>query len=198
MKYLHQELLDQINELKKNWNFEDALKILNWILLQDPYNEQVLMQIADIQYINWEIWKAEKAIDFLLKFTNNNDPKSLYIKWVLEMEKTNWHFAKKYLKEAIKKYDWNNPEILRCFWLSEYWLWNRESWIEYVLKAHEMNNFDAEIIYNIIELFLLENDKKNAKKYIDFYYENHDKIQTFWNDINYYDQKISLFEKFLY
>ena len=81
--------------------------------------------------------------------------------------------------------------------MSEYWHGNRERWIEYVLKAFKLNNKDAEIIYNLVELHLLEHDYISAKKYVDYYYKNREQVDTYSKDIWFYDEKIKLFQDFL-
>jgi hypothetical protein len=44
----------------------------------------------------------------------------LYIKGVLEMEKTNWYEAKKYLSKALTLSKFENSEVIRCFGMCEY------------------------------------------------------------------------------
>lgn len=197
MSYVPDSLYERIEQLKKTWKYEEALSLVNWILVRDPTNDNALLQVADIEYLKWEIWKAEKPIEFMLTRKWNSDPMWLYVKWVLEMEKTNWSEAKKCLRKALELSNSENPEILRCYGLSEYWSWNREKWVYYLIQAYAINKFDAEIIYNLVEINLLEHKIWEAKKMITYYHDNHDKLQTFWNDISYYDQKINLFEQYL-
>jgi hypothetical protein len=56
---------------------------------------------------------------------------------------------------------------------------------------------DAEVIYNLIELYLLEFDYRRAKRMIKYFYDKKEKLETFDKDIEFYDQKISLFQKFI-
>ena len=65
IKYIPESLLDELEELKDLWKFDEAMRIINWVLIDDPHNEDALLQVADIQYRKWEIGKASKAIDFL-------------------------------------------------------------------------------------------------------------------------------------
>lgn len=197
MTYIPDDIYDRIEELKKKWDLNDALEIVNSILVKDPCNEKALFQVVDIEYLRWNISNAEKPVDFLMRFKWTDDPMTYYVKWVLEMEKTNWVEAKRMFRKAIEMFDSPNPETWRCYWLSEYWHWNRERWIEYILKAFELNNKDAEIIYNLVELHLLEHDYVSAKKYVDYYYKNRDQVDTYSKDIWFYDEKIKLFQDFL-
>ncbi len=197
MSYIPEDKMSKIEELKNNWRFDEAIDFANNVLSKDPTNEDVLFQIADLQYIKWDISKAEKPVDFLLKYRRKNDPMSYYIKWVLEMEKTNWKEASKYLKEAVKFSDFSNAEIIRCFWLSQYWFWNRERWVDFLYKAFNINWFDIEIIYNLIEINLLEHDYNKAKEFIEYYDNNYSNLQTFGKDVNFYNEKVKLFKKYI-
>lgn len=189
--------MNKIEDLKKEWKYDEALSLVNWILSKEPTNEEALLQVADIQYMKWEISKAEKPVDFILKYKGWTDPMGLYVKWVLEMEKTNWSEAKNYLRKSLEYSNNENPEIIRCYGLSEYWSWNREKWINYLKKAFEQSKMDAEIVYNLIEINLLEHLYDDAKDLIKYYYKHREKLQTFGNSIEYYDQKIGLFKEYL-
>ncbi len=104
---------DEIEELKRRMiTFDEALESLKaegawWSLeiAKNPKNKDALYQVADIMYRKGEIWKAEKPINFLLD-QENDDAMSWYIKWVLEMEKTNRQEAKNYMKKAMGLLGW--------------------------------------------------------------------------------------------
>jgi len=197
MNYVPESVLEKIEQLKIDGNYDEALHLANQILMKDPRNEDALFQVADIQYLKWEIGNAEKSVDFLLNIKWNKDPVSLYVKWVLEMEKTNWAEAKKYLRKALEIVNFENPEMLRCYALSEYWLGNREKGIDFLEKAYEINKLDAEIIYNMIEIYLLEKKHNKAKKMIEYYYQSKSELSLFWRPIEFYDEKIDLFNQYL-
>ena len=195
--YIPDSIIDEIEELKELGKFDEAIKKVNSILFKDPTNESALLQVTDIQYRKWEISKASKAIDFLNAKKNNNDPLCLYIKWVLEMEKNHRLDAKKYLQKAIELTKAENHEIIRCYWLCEYRYGNREKWLNLIKDSFNMNNKDAEVVYNLIELYILEHNYKKAKDMIKYFYKNRDKLQTIDKEMSYYDQIIWLFEKFI-
>lgn len=197
MYYLTEEELDAIEWLKEQGKYDAALKKVNTILTKDPTNEEALLQVADIEYRRGEIDKATKAVDFLNVTNNNEDAMGLYIKGVLEMEKNERASAKKYFKEALSLTKFENHEIIRCYGLCEYRYGNREKGVTFIENAFELNALDAEIIYNLIELYLLEYRYTKAKKLIQYYYNKHEKLQTFDKEISYYDEKISLFESFV-
>lgn len=165
MVYIPEELIDEIEELKELWKYDEAIRIVNSILARDPKNEDAILQIADIQYRKGEIGKADKAVDFLNAQKNNNDPLWLYIKGLLEMEKNNWKDARKYLLKAMEMTNASNHEILRCYGLCEYWYGNREKGLSFLKDAFVIDNKDAEVVYNLIQLYILEQEYKKAQKW---------------------------------
>ena len=197
IKYIPESLLDELEELKDLWKFDEAMRIINWVLIDDPHNEDALLQVADIQYRKWEIGKASKAIDFLNSEKNNEDPLGLYVKWILEMEKNNRKTAKEYLQKALILTNWENHEILRCYGLCEYRYGNREKGLNFLKDSFSLNNKDAEVIFNLIEIYILERNYTKAKNMISYYHKNHDQLILIDKTIENYDSKINLFEEFV-
>lgn len=197
IKYIPESVFDEIETLKNQKKFDDAMKIVNKILSDDPHNEDALLQVADIYFRSGEINKATKAIDFYNSKKDLNDPLWLYIKWILEMEKNNWKDAKTYLQKALILTKAENHEILRCYWLCEYWYWNREKWIDLLRDSFSLNNKDAEVIFNLIEIYILEHKYEKAINMIKYFHKNHDNLITVDKDIKQYDTKINLFEEFV-
>jgi tetratricopeptide (TPR) repeat protein len=194
--YIPEALLDEIEQLKDLGKFDEAIRKVNLILAKDPRNEDALLQIADIQYRRGEINKADKAVDFL-NATKKNDPLGLYIKGILEMEKNNRKEAREYLKKALALTNGDNHEIVRCYGLCEYRYGNREKGLNYLRDAFGMNNKDAEVVYNIIQLEMLEHNYTKAKEMISYFYTTHDELKVVDKTLDRYDKKIALFEKFL-
>lgn len=195
--YIPESLIEEVEELKNIGKFDEAMRIINWILIKNPSNEDALLQVADIQYRKWEINKASKAIDFLNSKKNNENPLGLYIKWILEMEKNNRKDAKKFLQKALIITNAENHEILRCYWLCEYRYGNREKWINFLRNSFSINNKDAEVIFNLIEIYILEHKYEKAKNMIKYYHKNHVNLITIDKDITHYDTRINLFEEFI-
>lgn len=194
--YIPEQLLDEIEQLKESGKFDEAIRVVNTILSKDPSNEDALLQIADIQYRRGEITKADKAVDFL-NAQKKNDPLGLYIKGILEMEKNNRKEAREFLKKALDLTNGDNHEILRCYGLCEYWYGNREKGLGYLRNAFSMNSRDAEVIYNLIQLYMLEHNYTRAQEMIVFFYKYHEELKVVDKPIERYDKKIALFEKFL-
>jgi Tfp pilus assembly protein PilF len=113
------------------------------------------------------------------------------------MEKNNRKEARTYLKKALDLTKGDNHEIIRCYGLCEYWYGNREKGMGYLKDAFEMNTRDAEVIYNIIQLEMLEHNYTKAKEMITYFYEVHDTLTVVDKTLDWYDKKIALFEKFL-
>lgn len=197
MYYITDAQIKEIEALKDNGKYNEALKKVNFILTKDPTNEEALLQVADIEYRKWEIDKASKAVDFLNDRNKNEDAMGLYIKGILEMEKNRRKSAKKLFQWALKLTDFKNHEIVRCYGLCEYWYGNREKGIDHIEQAFQIHHFDAEVVYNLIELYLLEFQYTKAKKMITYYFKHHNKLETFDKAIDFYDEKISLFKDFV-
>ncbi|MDR2540999.1 MAG: tetratricopeptide repeat protein [Candidatus Peribacteria bacterium] len=196
MTYIPEELLDEIETLKDSGKFDEAIRKVNVILSKDPSNEEALLQIADIHYRRNEIDKADKAVDFL-NTQKKNDPLGLYIKGILEMEKNNRKEARDLLKKALDLTQGDNHEIIRCYGLCEYWYGNREKGMSYLKEAFEMNGQDAEVVYNIIQIHMLEHSYTKAKEMINYFYANHADLKVVDKTLERYDKKVALFEKFL-
>ena len=62
MSYIHEQVLDQIDQLKKEGKFDAALKLVNRYLVDDPSNQTLLMEIADIHYRTGELDKSAKPV----------------------------------------------------------------------------------------------------------------------------------------
>lgn len=195
-EYIPAEVLDKIQELTESWQYDEAVDMVNDILVRDPKNEQALLMITDILYRQWDMDWADKALSFL-NSTKKDDPLWLYIKWLLEMEKNNWKDARTYLKKAMQLTNEENHEIIRCYWLSEYWYWNREKWRNFVRKAFKQDSLDAEVIYNIVQLSILDEDYEEAIDMIRFFHSHRNELKVVDKSIWWYDKKIALFEKFI-
>lgn len=197
MVYIPDTLIEEIEELKELGKFDEAITLVNKILTRDPSNEDAILQIADIQYRRWEICKADKAVDFLNAQKKHNDPLGLYIKGLLEMEKNNRKEARSYLAKAMDMTNATNHEILRCYGLCEYWYGNRTKGIGFIKDAFALDNKDAEVIYNLIQLYILEQDYKDAQHMIAYFNKYQSSLKFIDKQLSFYKNKISLFEKFI-
>lgn len=195
--YVPQEILDEIYKLTEEGNYDEAIKIVNNILAKDPKNEQALLMITDILYRQWNMDWADKAVSFL-NSTKKDDPLWLYVKWLLEMERNHWKEARSYLKKAMELTNGENHEIVRCYWLSEYWYGNREKWRDFLRKAFKQDCLDAQILYDIIQLSILDEDYDEWSEMISFFHNHHSELKIVDKPLEWYDKKIALFEKFMW
>ncbi len=197
MWFLADSQISIIDTYVQAWKYDDAIEYINGFLANDPSSEELLLFIADIQYKRWEIGKASKAIDFLNVQKDHKDPMGLYVKWVLEMERSHWKEARAFLLKAMENLDKDNHEIMRCYGLSEYRYGNREKGLQQLEHAHDLNIFDAEVIYNLIELYLLEKRYRKAEKLIAFFYANKEDLELYDKKIWFYESKMKLFSAYL-
>lgn len=197
MTYISREQAQHIERLKSQWQRDEAISLINKYLVSDPNNEEALLQIADINYRRGDIDKAEKAVDFLHISKGKQDPMALYVKGVLAMEKLEWKHAIDFLKQANELTDFGNHEIVRAFGVSQYRFGNREKGLYMLDVAHDINPLDAEIVYNIIELSLLERNISHAREMVRYYHDNRDRLETFDKTIAEYDTKIGLFSEYI-
>lgn len=195
--YIPDLLLEEVETLKQEGKYQEAMTIVNGLLQKNPISQTALLQVADIQYRQWEMGKAAKAIDFLNSKTDNKDPMGLYIKGVLEMEKNNRWEARIYLRQALEITEAKNHEVLRCCGLSEYRYWNREKWINLLKDAFSLCKKDPELICNLIQVYILEKEYKNAQQMIKYYNTNIERLEIIDKSPEYYEQKIDMFSEFL-
>ncbi|MBP6086464.1 tetratricopeptide repeat protein [Patescibacteria group bacterium] len=77
--YIPAALREEVEGLKKEGKFDEALKKVNHVLMRDPTDEDALLQVVDIEYRRGELDKAQKPIDFLMH-TKKDEPMHVYIK----------------------------------------------------------------------------------------------------------------------
>ncbi|AKH33318.1 Tetratricopeptide repeat protein [candidate division SR1 bacterium Aalborg_AAW-1] len=197
MGFLADSQNDLVNAYIQEGKYDDAIEYINTLLAKDPTNDELLLMIADIQYKKGEINKASKAVDFLNANTDNKDPMGLYVKGVLEMEKNHRKQARDFLLKAMEKLDKDNHEIMRCYALSEYWYGNREKGLYHLERAHDLHRYDAEIIYNMVELYLLEKKYRKAEELIQFFYNNKEDLEIYDKKLAFYESKMKIFSAYI-
>ena len=91
----------------------------------------------------------------------------------------------------------SNHEILRCYGLCEYWYGNREKGLSFLKDAFVIDSKDAEVVYNLIQLYILEQEYKKAQEMISYFNKNKNSLKFVDKELDFYQTKISLFEKFI-
>jgi len=71
--------------------------------------------------------------------------------------------------------------------------------LHYLKKAFTAHSFDAEIILNLVELYVVEKQYKEAQKYITYFHSvaKDNRLQCFDRDVAYYTEKLSLFSSYI-
>lgn len=192
-----QQVLENLESLKESGKYKDALALANSYLVKNPGNKEALYQVADIEYRLGKLSKSEKPIDYLIA-SDPKDAMGWYLKGVLCMEKTEREEAKKHFKKAVKLLeDENNPEMMRCLALSEYRSGNKEQGLQLMHQAFEENSKDAEIILNLVELYIMQGQLTQARVFIEHYFNYSRDIMFFDKDQSYYDSKLAIFDEYI-
>ncbi len=106
------ERLERAEQLKLDGNYEQALSILEELLLEDPENVSALEEVADNELSLGEYRRAETAANQAIAL----DAKSYtghYILGFLRSRSEQWAQAAAHLQKANQLKS-NNAEILRC------------------------------------------------------------------------------------
>lgn len=141
------EILDKAENEKHNWNYEEAINLLNKVLYEDPWCVPALEELSDCQLSIWDDKKALKTAEFILTLSEKSYTANYLIWFIL------WKFSKfkqsiKYLLEANKLRP-NNPEVLRCYWWSLFMSWEKTKWISLIERAKNLMPNDTQILNDL-------------------------------------------------
>lgn len=106
------ERLERAEQLKLNGEYEQALVILEELLVEDPENVSALEEVADNELNLQHLERAQRASSQAVEL----DPQSYtghYILGFLHSQREDWSAALRHLQTANKLKP-NNAEILRC------------------------------------------------------------------------------------
>ncbi|MCB9809750.1 tetratricopeptide repeat protein [Candidatus Peribacteria bacterium] len=136
-------LLEQAWEAKLEEEYEEAMALLQTIILEEPACLEAYEELADVYLHLRELDKAEKAITRALQL----DPRSAnahYLRGFLYSLESNWEASVTELEQADKATP-NHPEILRCLGWSLYNAQRRAQGISVLERSVEMfpENIDA-------------------------------------------------------
>ena len=106
------ERLEQAEQLKLAGKHEDALQILEQLILEDPTNVSALEEIADNELSLGQYDRSETAAKQAVALDHSSYT-GHYILGFLSSQDGKWEESLKSLQEANKLKS-NNPEILRC------------------------------------------------------------------------------------
>jgi Flp pilus assembly protein TadD len=106
------EQLEKAEQLKLVGKHEDALVILEKLLIEDPENVSALEEVADNELSMEKFDRSEAAAKRAITLDSESYT-AHYILGFLRSHEEKWSDALKHLKKANKLKP-NNPEILRC------------------------------------------------------------------------------------
>lgn len=191
-------VLQELEQLKGDRNFKQALSIVNAYLIKNPNNREALYHVADIEYRMGKLDKSQKPIDYLVA-SDSKDPMGWYLKGVIAMEKTDRELALTCFETArTLEHEMDNPELLRCIGLSQYRTNDKDHAFATLIQAHTIHEMDAEILLNLVELYILEKQHTHARRYIDYYFANLDEMVFLDRDQPYYDNKFAIFDEYIH
>lgn len=153
------ERLEQAEQLKLTGKHDDALVILEHLLLDDPSNVSVLEEVADNELSLERYARAEVAAKQAIAL----DPASYtghYILGFIRSHEGQWERALASLKEANRLKP-NNPEILRCLgWV----LFNMQQRPQGVVTLERSLNLDHDNTLTLCDLGVAYLELKNFGK----------------------------------
>ncbi len=190
------EDIQNVREVK--WK-QEAINLANKYISKDPFNVQAYMQLIDIYYVIWDLEKAEKPIDFILSKNIEWVDNSLlhYVKAVLLSERTEWELAKKHIKIALKEND-TNLEYQRLLSTIEFWSWNKTEWYDLLKDVLEKDMIDPDTLLDGVSMALSLWYIKEAKNYVNMYFNKRNNINFFSKSRAYYDKKMTDFKEALF
>lgn len=154
-------LLEEAEKLKLNGKHEEAIELLESLIIEDPTNVSILEEIADnelsLEHHDRAINAAKQALSF-----DEDSYTALYILGFLSSQKEQWIDSITYLTKANKLKP-NNPEILRCLGWSLFCTGKRTQGIVTLERAL---NLDADNPLTLCDLgvtYLQAHDFKKAK-----------------------------------
>lgn len=158
------------------------------MLQNDLQNFELILRKAQINYVTWKFDKCRKDIAYAKSIDSNNLVIKFLECWLLLDEWKNKE-SLKLAKEIYKLWE-INAELLRIMWLSNYRLWNRSSWIDYLEQAfdNDPNNWDN--ILDMIDICIIEKEFHTARELLSFYKFHQKEINHILLVPNYYKKRI--------
>ena len=153
------ERLERAEQLKLAGKYEDALGILEQLILDDPSNVAALEEIADNELSLERFERAEAAARQAITLDRASYT-GHYILGFLRSQERKWKEAFEFLKEANKLRP-NNPEILRCLgWV----LFNSDQRPQGIVTLERALNLDSESTLTLCDLGVAYLDLRNFPK----------------------------------
>ncbi len=131
----------EIEALKSQDRFEDALFALEKIASKYPDDYRIYEEISDIYMFLWEYKKAILAVDYALEI-NPESATGSYLKWFILLSDGKIAEAVALLEKSNKLMP-NNAEVLRNLWWSYHVLGQTQRGISILNRALNLSPNDA-------------------------------------------------------
>jgi len=127
------ELIVQIEQIKSQWNFEQAYKLIQDSIIKYNEDYRLYEELADTSIYLWNLDRALKAINFALEI-NPESATWNYLKWFILLSMDRFFEALWFLEKS-NKLMWNNSEVLRNLGWAYTMNWEVERWISILKRA---------------------------------------------------------------
>jgi len=127
------EVVVQVESLKSEQKFNDAIKILETALTRYSSDYRLYEELADIYLYKGELDKWLKSVNFSLSL-NKESATWNYLKWFILLSQDKITEAITYLESSNKLLS-NNSEVLRNLWWAYTMIWNSQRWISILKRA---------------------------------------------------------------
>jgi len=134
-------IIIEIEKIKNSWDYNKAEEIVENALMKYSDDYRLYEEIADINLYNWNLEKAEKAVNFALEL-NPLSATWNYLKGFLLLSKDKVKEALKHLKKS-NELMWNNSEVLRNLGWAYTMIWETDKWITILKRALILSPWDA-------------------------------------------------------
>lgn len=156
------DLIVQIENLKQDKKFEEAIKIIESSI--SKYNEDYRLyeELSDIFLYKGELEKSLRAVNFALSIHEESATWN-YLKWFILLSKDRPLEAIRYLEKS-NSLIWNNSEVLRNLWWAYTITGESERWIILLKRALNISPSDELIVEDLAMalLWIWEIEQWNA------------------------------------
>lgn len=154
-----EEVLEKAEQLKFQGEHEEAIALLEDLLLQDPENVEALEEVADNELSLEHFDRAETAANRALALDSGSYTAHYILGYVLSQNEA-WPLALTHLKEA-NRLKANNPEILRCLGWA---LFHSDQKPQGIVTLERALNLDRESVFTLCDLGVVHLEMGNARK----------------------------------
>ncbi len=153
------DVLERAEQLKFQGQHQEAIELLENLVLQDPENVEALEEVADNELSLEHFERAEVAAKRALALDVGSYT-AHYILGYVESQRNHWPVALMHLKEA-NRLKANNPEILRCLGWA---LFRGDQKPQGIVTLERALNLDRESVFTLCDLGVVHLEMGNLRK----------------------------------